>query len=139
MALLSCSNPGIRGKAPFVKLNGISVDGSLIKVDFGVRNVNTEAILLQQVEFSISLDETTLAIYKAPSQAAISANGTENIRFELNASPEGLALLKELEDGERPNLSYSLEGMLLVQEEEELAIRGMGRIFPVPGRPGQFR
>lgn len=139
LVLFSCASPGIRGKAPFVKLNGISMDGSLIQVDLGVRNVNTEAMLLQQIEFSLSLDETTLAIYKAPSRAGISANGTENFRFELNPSQEGLALLSELEEGERPNLSYTLDGMLLVQEEEELVIRGMGRIFPVPGRPGQFR
>lgn len=139
LTLVSCASPGIRGKAPFVQLNGLHVDNDLITVDLGVRNVNTEAILLQQIEFSISLDQTTLAIYKAPSQAGISANGTENFRFELSPSPEGLALLDDLQNGNRPNLVYSLEGMLVVQEEDELPILGKGRIFPVPGRPGHFR
>lgn len=139
LALASCAAPGIHGKAPFVQLNGLRIDNELVSLDLGVRNVNTDAMLLQQVEFSVLLDETTLAIYKAPSQASITANGIENFRFELSPSPEGMALLNDLQNGDRPNLVYALEGMLIVQEEEELTIMGRGRIFPVPGRPGHFR
>ena len=139
MMLASCASRGIRGQAPFVQINSLRLQEDLLSVDLGVRNVNTEALYLEQIEFAISLDETSLAIYKAASQASISANGTENFRFVLSPSPKGIELLNSLQSGDIPSLEYSLEGMMLVQEEAELKVRHKGRIFPVPGRSGHFR
>ncbi len=139
LTIASCASQGVRGQSPFVQINGLKIQDQSLSLDLGVRNVNSEAINIEHIEFSISLDETSLAIYKAASQANIIANGTENLRFELVPSIEGLELLNKLQDGEYPNLEYSLEGMFLVNENKKMKVRSTGHIYPVPGRPGHFR
>ena len=139
LLIASCAGQGVRGQSPFVQVNGLRIQGQSLSLDLGVRNVNSEVINIEHIEFSISLEETSLAIYKAASQANIIANGTENIRFELVPSAEGLELLDKLQSGEHPNLEYSLEGMFLVNENKKMKVMSNGHIYPVPGRPGQFR
>ena len=139
LSLLSCANPGVRGQPPFIQVNGLKVEGELITLDLGLRNVNTELLLIDRIEFSISLNEVSLAIYNAPSQANVIANGTENLSFELNPSTEGLALLNELQNDDRPNLEYLIEGVLTVTENGKMKIKRKGNIYRVPGRPDQFR
>ncbi len=51
----------------------------------------------------------------------------------------GVELLNGLQNGDHPNLEYSLEGVLLVGENEEMKVKRKGHIYPVPGRPGHFR
>ena len=113
--------------------------GQSLTLDLGVRNVNSEVILIRHTEFSVSLDETELAIYNAASNASIIANGTENVRFELAASPDGIALLHQLEQGELNDLEYSFEGVIELVDGGQLTMKRKGHIFPVPGRPGSFR
>ena len=139
LLLSSCASHGVRGKSPFVQVNGLKLEDQSLSLDLGVRNVNSEAIFIEHIEFSISLDDTSLAIYKATSRANVSANGTENLRFELTPSMAGVELLNGLQNGDRPNLEYSLEGVLLVGENEEMKVKRKGHIYPVPGRPGHFR
>jgi len=135
----SCASHGIRGQAPFVQINSLKLQDQTVNLDLGVRNVNSEPLFIEHIEFSISLDDTNLAIYKASSNANVSANGIENLRFELAASSEGVDLLSDLENGHRPNLEYSLQGIFMVGEKAELKVMSKGHIYPVPGRPGQFR
>lgn len=137
--LVSCASHGVRGQPPFVQVNSMKLQGQTLALDLGLRNVNSEAINVKHIEFSITLDDVNLAIYNAASQASIIANGTENLRFELAASPEGAALLNDLEQGKRTNLEYSLDGVLLVNDDARMKVEQKGHIYPVPGRPGQFR
>ena len=135
----SCASTGIRGPPPFVQVNSLKLQDQLVSLNLGVRNVNSEAILIEHVEFSISLNETSLGVYKASSQENVVASGTENLSFEFSASPAGIDLLNELQSGSRPNLEYLLEGVLLVTDSGEMNVKREGHIYPVPGRPGQFR
>jgi LEA14-like dessication related protein len=137
--LASCSSHNIRGQSPFIQVNSIRLQAQSLSLDLGVRNVNTEAIMIEHIEFSVTLDDTSLAIFNAASQASVIANGMENLRFELAASPEGIALLNALERGERNNLEYSIEGVLQVSDNLKMKVKRLGHIYPVPGRPGHFR
>jgi LEA14-like dessication related protein len=139
LILGSCASKGVRGQSPFIQVNSLKMMDETISLDLGVRNVNTETLLIGQIEFSISLNETSLAVYKAASQASVPANGIENLHFELNPSADGVALLNELQNDERPNLEYSIEGVLFVNEGDEMKVSRKGHIYRVPGRPGQFR
>jgi hypothetical protein len=139
LILASCAGQGVRGQPPFVQVNGLKLQDQLVSLDLGVRNVNSDAIFIEHVEFSISLDGTNLGVYKAASRANVTASGTENLRFELSASPAGVDLLNELQNGSRPNLEYLLEGVLLVTDSGEMKVKREGHVYPVPGRPGQFR
>ena len=137
--LVSCSGAQIRGQSPFAQVNGMKLQDHNLTLDLGLRNVNTEAINIEHIEFSISVDETSLSIYNATSQASVIANGTENLRFELAASPEAAELLNALEREDRGDLEYMLEGVLQVNEGKQMKIKRKGHIYPVPGRPGHFR
>lgn len=139
LLLVSCAGSQIRGQSPFAQVNGMQLQGQNLTLDIGLRNVNDEEILIDHIEFSISVEDTSLSVYNAASQASVIANGTENLRFELPASPQGIALLNELEQGVRANLKYELEGVLQVNEGDQMKIGRKGRIYPVPGRAGQFR
>ena len=139
MTLSSCASHAVREQPPFVQINGMKLVEQSLTLDLGVRNVNSEVILIRQTEFYVSLDETELAIYNAASNASIIANGTENVRFELAASPDGIALLHQLEQGELKDLEYSFEGVIELVDGGQLTMKREGHIFPVPGRPGSFR
>lgn len=134
-----CASKGVRGEPPFVQVNGINLRQQDVTLDLGLRNVNSEPLMLEHIEFSISLDDTSLAIYNAASRASVIANGRENLRFELAASAEGAMLLNELESGARTDLEYRFEGVFTVNENKQMRVRREGHIYPVPGRPGQFR
>ena len=137
--LASCASHGIRGQPPFVQINSLKLQGQTLALDLGLRNVNSEAIFVEHIEFSMLLDDVNLAIYNAASQASIIANGTENLRFELAASSEGITLLNDLEQGKLANLEYTLDGVLVVSDSTRMKVKQEGHIYPVPGRPGQFR
>ena len=137
--LLSCASHGVRGQPPFVQINSLKLQGQTLALDLGLRNVNSEAIFVEHIEFSMLLDDVNLAIYNAASQASIIANGTENLRFELAASPEGITLLNDLEQGNLANIEYTLDGVLVVSDSARMKVKQEGHIYPVPGRPGQFR
>jgi LEA14-like dessication related protein len=139
LILGSCASKGVRDQSPFIQVNSLKMMDETISLDLGIRNVNIETLLIGQIEFSISLNETSLAVYKAASQASVPANGIENLHFELNPSVDGVALLNELQNDERPNLEYSIEGVLFVNEGDEMKVLRKGHIYRVPGRPGQFR
>lgn len=137
--LSACSSHGVRGVPPFVQVNGLFIDHQDLSLDLGVTNANSVLLDVQQIEFSLKLDHTDLSIYKAASNATVTANGTENLRFSLPASSAGSKLLSELENGDRRSLEYTLEGVMTVVEDGAMKFKRKGHLYPVPGRPGQFR
>jgi len=139
LLLAACAGPGIRGEPPFVQVNGLRLAERDLTLDLGLRNVNAEPLQIEHIEFSVTLEETSLARYNAASRASVIANGRENLRFELAASEEGAALLGELESGSRSDLRYRLEGVVTASESKPMRVQREGRLYPVPGRPGQFR
>ena len=74
-----------------------------------------------------------------PQRANVIASGAETLSFELAPSEAGKALLLSLQNREVPNLEYRLSGELGTVDDPTLTFSGNGRIYPVPGRPGQFR
>ncbi|NNL94182.1 MAG: hypothetical protein HKO64_01035 [Xanthomonadales bacterium] len=141
MALLlsACAGKGLRGHEPFVTLNNLSLEGQEIELDLGLRNVNALPIKLAQIEFSLNVNETPLAVYSAASQASISANGTENLRFRIPSTEDGRAALESLDQGQINNISYLLEGEITDQEGIKMNLFRDGYLYRVPGRPGRFR
>lgn len=139
LVLFACASPGVHGQAPFVQLNSLRLLEHTLTLDLGVRNVNSEPFSIAHIEFSILVRDTPLAVYNAASRASLMANGSENLRFELTASPEGSALLTALQRGELGSLEYALEGVFQLTENAEMKFKHKGHLYPVPGRPGQFR
>lgn len=139
LLLSACGSSLVRGEPPYVKVHSLNLDDSVLVLRLGVRNLNDVPIALARVSFDIELDETELARFDGPRDASVIANGSETLRFELEASEPGKALLDSLERGEASSLAYRLEGSIVTVDEETLPLAGEGRLYPVPGRPGQFR
>ena len=110
-----------------------------MEVALGMRNINEVTIQVARVSFTVMLDGSELARYDDAVDVSVIASGRETLRFELQASESGRQLLESLEIGEMPNLPYTLDGAIATAEDGELEFTGEGRLYPVPGRPGQFR
>jgi LEA14-like dessication related protein len=139
LLLSACVSGSKRSQAPFIVVNGLSLEDQDLTLDLGVRNVNALPLMIEHIEFALRVDETSLAVYKAPSRANVIANGTENLRFDLAATPEGTSLLNRLERGDLADLEYVLDGVLTANEGAQMKVSRSGFIYPVPGRPGHFR
>ena len=110
-----------------------------MEVGLGVRNINEVTIEVARVSFTLKLDGSELASFNDTVDASVIASGRETLRFELQASEPGRRLLESLEKGDVSNLPYTLEGSITTLEDGSLELTGEGRLYPVPGRPGQFR
>ena len=135
----ACGNRLVRGESPFVTVDSVSAAGTALELRLRVRNVNEVPIDVRRVRFVLKLEETPLARFEGPSRASVIANGVETLSFELTASDAGRGMLESLTAGGVANLRYDLEGEIQAVEGEILDFTGEGRIYPVPGRPGQFR
>lgn len=139
LALSACASGGLRGHAPFVEISSMRLSGQQLELFMGLRNPNAEPILMEHIEFSVQLEDTSLAVYKGASAVSILAHGTEILRFQLTASPQGSTLLGELEASHRGSLAYTLQGEIRASEKITMPLERNGRLYAVPGRPGQFR
>ena len=139
MMLAACGSNMVRGQPPFVQINALKLNGETVTLDLGVRNVNDVMLDIEHIGFALKLRESELASLDTPRQTSVTANGSEAIQFEVVANPAGRDLLVALQNGEINSLPYSLEGTIRAAEEKHLKFSGEGHLYPVPGRPGQFR
>lgn len=135
----ACGNRLVRGESPFVAVDGIDAAGDTLNVKLRIRNINEVPIRIRRLRFRLMLEGAELARFDGARTASVIANGVETLAFDLSASGAGRDLLASLTSGEVPNLAYTLEGEIGATESEPLSFTGEGRIYPVPGRPGQFR
>ncbi|NIP17246.1 MAG: hypothetical protein GWM87_03115 [Xanthomonadales bacterium] len=139
LLLSACGAHVVKGEPPFVRINGLEVDGNAASLDLGVRNVNGVPLEISAMEFVISARDHEIARFDGPRQASVIANGSETLRFELPLEAAGVEALQALQDGETSSLPYSLEGEIESLEKVTLEFEGKGYLYPVPGRRGQFR
>lgn len=138
--LLGACAGGVRGEAPFAQVTGWEIDGRDLLVDLRLRNVNDDALKVQSLALTVTLDEDLeLFRHQENRSVEIAAGGFETLRLEGLASTAGTARLEQLAAGEVPNLPYRLQGTIQSERFGELAIERSGRIYTVPGRPGAFR
>lgn len=137
--LTACGSGLVRGEPPFANIHSMETDGARLMVRLGLRNVNGVALDITAARFTIMLEKTELARFDETRQASVIANGTETLRFDGTASEGGLELLQSLENGATPNLAYRLEGSITTVADGVMKFNFESRLYPVPGRPGQFR
>lgn len=140
-ALLSvaCGNKLVRGATPIVRMNELSHDGENINLLLSMRNLNGVELQVQQIDFSLSVDDKVLFSYNGPSETNIVANGTETWNLEAEESESSKQLLDDLQNGDIKSLQYSFKGSITSAENGKLRFEHQGHLYPVPGRPGRFR
>lgn len=138
--LTACTGGQVRGEAPFAQVSSWAIDGRELVLDLRLRNVNDQPLVATELALSVTLDDGVLLFrHRAPVDIDIAAGGFETIPLSLEASEAGTALLADLADGKRTDLPYRLEGTVFSEKSGDLPIARDGRIYTVPGRPGEFR
>ncbi len=142
LVILSCSACGpqiIRGRPPFISISELSLEGERLSANFTISNHNGEPMDIDGIEIEVRVEEAELTRYNEDFKLKISANSTEVIEVEQLPDAFTRDLLISLESGNVASLPFRLEGRVHTVEDGFLQFRHKGHLYPVPGRPGQFR
>lgn len=138
--LSACSSDAVRGEAPFAEASGWRIEGRNLEIDLRLRNVNDDPMRVTGIAFEVELDEDVpLFRHRGDTDVEIPPGGFESLTIRGEATMEGTALLESLSEQARGDLAYVLEGTVTTADSGDLPIRREGRIYRVPGRPGEFR
>jgi len=135
----ACGQKIIRGATPIVRMNELSHDGQTISLLLSMRNLNGVVLEMDNIDFSLTVEDNVLFSYNGPVETDIVANGTETWTIEVEESESSEKLLNDLQKGDIKSLPYSLKGLITSVDDGNLRFEHEGHIYPVPGRPGQFR
>ncbi|MEE4174983.1 MAG: LEA type 2 family protein [Xanthomonadales bacterium] len=138
--LPACSGDAVRDESPFAEVSGWRIEGRDLSIDLRLRNVNVEPMRVAGLDLAVRLDDgVSLFRHRETPGVEIAPGGFETLTVRTEATAAGTALLEALAGRERPNLPYVLEGTVTTEKSGALPIRREGRIYTVPGRPGEFR
>lgn len=142
LVLLLCAACGpklIRGQPPLVRMNELSHKDGVIKLELRMRNVNGLLLEVQNINFTMTMDEGESLTYKGPVNTNIIANGAETWSMQVDENQVLRELFDSLESGDVISVPYTLEGSVSTLNEGTLRFEHEGHIYPLPGRPGHFR
>jgi LEA14-like dessication related protein len=142
LTLLICTACGpsiIQGQPPFISIAGLSLEGQQLSADFNIHNPNGEPMEIDGIEIEVQVEEAVLTRYNSDFKLTVGANSTEEILVEQLPDDFTQQLLKSLQSGEVSSLPFRLEGKANTLLDGTLHFRNKGHLYPVPGRPGQFR
>ena len=142
LIILGCAACGpdiIQGRPPFISISDLAMQGDRLSADFSISNPNGEAMNIDGIEITVRIEEAELTRYNEDFKLTIDANSTEVIEVEQLPDAFVQDLLVSLMDGEIPSLPFRLEGRVHTEEDGFLKFKQKGHLYPVPGRPGQFR
>lgn len=135
----ACGAKLIRGESPMVRISELSHQDDSISLQLSIRNVNGEALDVQEMDFTVSTEDQQLMGFSGPVTINIVANGTETWSVELAENATSGEKLDALESGEINSLPYKLEGSIKTLDTGRLRFEYQGHLYTLPGRPGHFR
>ena len=139
VACTACGPSIIRGKPPFISIASLNLEGEQLSADFNISNQNGERMEINGIEIEVQVEDAVLTRYNSDFKLEIGANSTEEILVEQLPDEFTQALLTSLEGGEVSSLPFRLEGQVNTLTDGILQFRNKGHLYPVPGKPGQFR
>ena len=135
----ACGPRQVKGKAPVVSIATLTVADEKLGASFNIRNINDVAMDIEQIEITIRIREAELIRHLADLALSIDPNTTEEIVAEKIPEEFAQQLLDELESGSTGNLPFFLEGRIRTSQDGNTPFQYEGFLYPVPGRPGQYR
>lgn len=135
----ACSGGLVRGEPPLVGVSALELDQQRIRTQVDVYNPNGVEMPVDTVEMSMTLGEDELGNSSQRPALAIHPNGREQVVFDFPAGEAAQQALSELESGAVASLAYSVEGKVSNSAGKSEPFSQQGYLYPVPGRPGQFR
>ena len=137
--LAACASNQVKGKPPFVGISSMIAKGDSLASTFDIHNINDVKLDIDGVDIEIRVQDTVLVHYASGFQRTIDPNTTEEASFEQAADSTARQLLTDLESGSVSSLPFSLDGRVHTPSDGYLSFKNEGHLYPVPGRPGQFR
>ena len=140
LACTACGSPGIiKGRSPFISISELSLHEDQLSVDFNISNPNGEEMNIDTIEIAVRVEEAELTRYNEDFKLMVGANSTEIVEVEQFPDAFVQDLLASLRDGEVASLPFRLEGRVHTEKDGFLRFKHKGHLYPIPGKPGQFR
>jgi len=139
IACVACGPQVIKGRAPFVGISGMILDGDRLSADFDIRNQNGVAMTTESIDINMTVNDVELAGDNREFKMSIGPNSAEEVHVEELPGEFTRSLLDSLGSGEVKSLPFDLKGRVLTVEDGYLAFEHKGHLYPVPGKPGHFR
>ncbi len=135
----ACGPSIIKGQPPFISISSMNLDQQQLTAVFSVSNQNGEPMDIEGIDIRVQVDEAELTRYNEDFKLTVGANSTEDVTVKELPDDFTHKLLTSLESGERASIPFELEGRANTVADGVLKFRNKGHLYPVPGRPGQFR
>lgn len=148
--LLSACGSGtraVRGELPLVTLDGLERQGEQVSLQLGLRNINDQALELNEVQVRLYIDGQPLLVLTHAPDFAIGPRGREVLRLDGPGQENGLERLDQLDpvtaatrnQSPRRSVGWHMELVLTDQRGRIRETEASGFLHPVPGQPGRFR
>ncbi len=135
----ACATGKIKGNPPFVGISSMTMTNQALAASFDVRNINEVEMVIDSVEITISVKGSEFSRYAGPYSLSLDPNTTEAINLD-NLPPENAReQLADLQSGKIASLPVNLHGRVHTAADGYLDFKHEGYLYPVPGKPGQFR
>ena len=129
----------VKGESPFVRISSLSVDEHSLTAEFDIHNINDVKMDIDAIDIRITGPSSELGHFAGDLRLSIDPNTTEEVSLQETAGQDTENILHELESGQISSMAFSLEGRVHTGDDGYLSFRNEGHLYPVPGRPGQFR
>ncbi len=139
LAGTGCGPDVIKGRPPFVSISDMNLAGDVLSANFDISNQNGVAMNINAIGISVSVASSELIRYDSNESLPIDANSTEEISVRTAPDDFTRKLLTSLDNGSLDSLSFDLEGRANTVEDGILRFEYKGYLYPVPGRPGNYR
>jgi LEA14-like dessication related protein len=136
---ISCGPQVIKGRSPFISISGMSLTESKLSADFDIRNQNGIPMTIDMIDITVTVNDVDFVRENRSFDMIIGANSAEQVHVEELPDEGRQALLESLEKGEVKSLPFDLKGRVHTVEDGYLTFEQKGYLYPVPGRPGDFR
>lgn len=136
---VACGPQVIKGRPPFISISGMGLAEDRLSADFDIRNQNGIPMSISTIDITVTVNDVELTRENRAFDLVVGANSTEEIRVDELPDDFTRELLESLQEGEVKSLPFDLNGSVMTVEDGRLRFEQKGYLYPVPGKPGQFR
>lgn len=135
----ACGPHQVKGQPPFIGISSLSMQENSLSARLDVRNINDVQLDIDAIDIKFLVRDAELTHYVNNFRLTVDPNTTEEVSLEELPDIHARQQLMELENGDVSSLPFSLEGRVHTIRDGYLSFKNQGHLYPVPGRPGQFR
>jgi hypothetical protein len=135
----ACGPERIEGRPPFVSIAYMALESDQLTADFDIRNENEVPMTVNAVEVSVTVENSKLVTHRGNPGLEIGASSSERVHVEHRPDDVTRTMLEELQSGKRKSLAFDVTGNVQSTQDGRLEFAHRGYLYPMPGRPGEFR